>query len=180
MKLLIFKFLIPTLIGNKIKRFKRTFFFLIFYKSSALARGQTEDCSSYNSEWNRILKYFEDTTNVNACAVIEYTKEAFKSIKERNPPNWKELVTKLLDSMNERHQYGNIRIFHEFVKSVHEALDRKVGKDELITAIRENKLINKFPMTCIEDFGRAHKVFIALNQKIADTYRKLMWLTLVA
>lgn len=145
----------------------------MFYNSSAIAQGQPEDCSYYIESWNTGLKYYEDTTNANACAVVKYSEEAVNSIKESNAPNKREIIMQILDRMNESHSYGNIRIFHEFVTAIREALNRKIDRSELQEAIKENKPIGKFPMTCIENFGEAHRIFIEPNRKITAAYQRL-------
>ena len=145
----------------------------MFYNLSAIAQGQTEDCSYYIENWNTGLKYYEDTTNDNACAVVKYSKEAILSILQGNPPNWKELITKVLNSMSERHSYGNTIIFYEFVTAIRDVFNRKVDRSELQDAIKANKPIDKFPMTCIENFGEAHRIFFEPNRKIAVAYQRL-------
>jgi len=75
--------------------------------------------------------------------------------------------------MSRLHSYSNIRIYHEFLMHISEALNRKINKTEMQNAIEENKPIDKFPMTCISNFGEAHRIFIEPNRKIVGAYIRL-------
>ena len=75
--------------------------------------------------------------------------------------------------MTRLHSYSNMRIFQEFLMHISEALNRKIDKIEMRNAIEENKHIDKFPMTCISNFGEAHRIFIEPNRKIVAAYIRL-------
>lgn len=75
--------------------------------------------------------------------------------------------------MSERHSYGNTIIFHQFVTAIRDVSNKKIDRAELQEAIKENKPIDKFPMTCISNFGAAHRIFIEPNRKIVAAYKRL-------
>lgn len=48
----------------------------------------------------------------------------------------------------------------DFTNTICEVFNGHISRSEIFNALKDNTPVNKFPMTCIENFSDAYKVFV--------------------
>ncbi|CAG9804958.1 unnamed protein product [Chironomus riparius] len=144
--------------------------FIAFISSYCAIAQSAEDCTHYIERWNYHLKSGQ---NLQSREVISRAKEFEKvihEIKEANPPNWKDKANSFVERIKALDHHVVSQSLGEFSSSISDAFGGLVTRSDIFHGLQNNTPINKFPMTCINSFAEAYKVFISgqnsANEKI--------------
>ena len=119
------------------------------------------------------LKNAENNIKGIERSLLSTAEDYIKSAKNDNPEHWRSAANVIVGSITNSYYHQQTMEFHDFVYTMRDGFDRKAGREDFLEAIQYNRPNGKFPINCIKNLSKAHRIFRKPNQKFLDSLERL-------